>query len=68
MYYFLDDNMQDHKSGIEHAEIKRLNLFNTYNVPAKIMTIQYNNELHKVTRAAGLDDSQLVNLYDYFQE
>lgn len=68
MYYFLDDNMQDHKSGIEHAEIKRLNLFNTYNVPAKIMTIQYNNELHKVTRAAGIDDSQLVNLYDYFQE
>lgn len=68
MYYFLDDNMQDHKSGIEHAQIKRLNLFNSFKVPAKIVTIQYNNELHRVTQAAGIADNQLVNLYDYFQE
>ena len=67
MFYFLNDNIQEKKSGIEHAQIKRLNLFNQFQVPAKIVTRQFATDLHKVTTAAGIMDDQLVNLYDYFQ-
>ncbi|WP_415623544.1 hypothetical protein [Liquorilactobacillus sp.] len=38
MYFFYDDNISFKKSGIEHAEIKRLKLFNEKQVPAKIIT------------------------------
>ncbi|KIS03566.1 glycosyltransferase [Paucilactobacillus wasatchensis] len=68
MFYFLNDNIQRKKSGIEHAQIKRLNLFNQFNVPAKIVTRQFATDLHEVTREAGIDDTQLINLYDYFQD
>lgn len=67
MFYFLNDNIQEKKSGIEHAQIKRLNLFNHFDVPAKIVTRQFATDLHTVTNSAGIDDAQLVNLYDYFQ-
>ncbi len=35
MYYFLNDNMQFSKSGIEQAEINRLTLFKKHHVAAK---------------------------------
>lgn len=68
MFYFLNDNIQRKKSGIEHAQIKRLNLFNQFKVPAKIVTRQFATDLHEVTREAGIDDAQLINLFDYFQD
>ena len=68
MLYFLNDNFQENKSGIEHAEIKRLNLFKHFNQPAKIITRQYSNEFHQVMNNAGVDDHDFVNLFDYFQE
>lgn len=68
MLFFLNDNIQRNKSGIEHAQIKRLHLFKKYHQPAKIVTRQYSNELHLVTNEAGIDDGDFVNLFDYFQE
>ncbi|MBB1096001.1 glycosyltransferase [Limosilactobacillus agrestis] len=68
MLFFLNDNLQRNKSGIEHAQIKRLHLFEKYHQPAKIVTRQYSNELHLVTEEAGIDDHNFVNLFDYFQE
>ena len=54
MLLFLNDNLQRNQSGIEHAQIKRLNLFKKFNQPAKIVTRQYSNELHLVVEAAGI--------------
>lgn len=68
MLFFLNDNIQRNKSGIEHAQIKRLHLFEQYQQPAKIVTRQYSNELHLVTNEAGIDDHNFINLFDYFQE
>ncbi len=68
MLFFFNDNIQENKSGIEHAQIKRLNLFKKFNQPAKIVIRQYSNELHHVTNASVIDDADLVNLFDYFQE
>lgn len=67
MLFFLNDNIQRNKSGIEHAQIKRLHLFEKYDQPARIVTRQYSNELHLVTAEAGIDDKNFINLFDYFQ-
>jgi poly(glycerol-phosphate) alpha-glucosyltransferase len=67
MLFFLNDGIQENKSGIEHAQIQRLNLFNHFKQPAMIVTRQYSNELHQVTKHAGIADEDFVNLFDYFQ-
>ena len=37
MLFFLNDNIQRNKSGIEHAQIKRLHLFEKYHQPARLL-------------------------------
>ncbi|MFC6181655.1 glycosyltransferase [Lactiplantibacillus daowaiensis] len=66
MYYFLNDNLQYGKSGIEHAELSRLWLFKKHHVPARIVTRIFSMDLHAVMAAAGLEDNDLVNLFDFF--
>ena len=60
MYYFLNENMQFAKSGIEGAEIQRLNLFNQHQVPAKIVTRVFAMNLHDVTTDAKISDDHFV--------
>ncbi len=67
MLFFLNDGIQENKSGIEHAQMKRLKLFKQFKQPAMIVTRQYSNELHLVTKHAGIADADFVNLFDYFQ-
>ena len=64
MLFFLNDNIQHNKSGIEHAQIKRLHLFEMFDEPAKIVTRKYSNELHMVTAEAGIADEDFVNLFE----
>ena len=68
MIYFINFGMPSHKSGIEHAELKRLNLFKNHNQPAKIIARDWNRELHKTANASGVDDDSLLGMFDYFQE
>lgn len=68
MLLFLNDGMQINKSGIEFAQIDRLNLFNKYHQPAMIVTRQYNNLLHDIIEKSGIGEDHFVNLFDYFQE
>ena len=67
MLFFLNDGIQENKSGIEHAQIQRLHLFEQNNEPAMIVTRQYSNELHTITEHAGIKDEHFVNMFDYFQ-
>ncbi|AYM02953.1 glycosyltransferase family 4 protein [Levilactobacillus yiduensis] len=66
MYYFLNDNMQYSKSGIEHAEIARLHLFEKNHVPAKIVTRVFSMELSKIVDQAGIPADGFVNLFQFF--
>ncbi len=66
MYYFLNDNMQFSKSGIEHAEISRLRLFKQHGVPAQIVTRIFAMNAHDVLDQAHIDDQDLINLFDFF--
>ena len=68
MIYFINFGMPDHKSGIEHAEIKRLNLFKNHNQPAKVIARDWNRTLHQTANASGVDDDSLLGMFDYFQD
>ncbi|WHO85868.1 glycosyltransferase [Limosilactobacillus oris] len=67
MLLFVNDGMQINKSGIEFAQIQRLNLFKQYHEPAMIVTRQYSNELHYIIQESGIDEEHFVNMFDYFQ-
>ncbi|AKP65501.1 glycosyltransferase [Levilactobacillus koreensis JCM 16448] len=66
MYYFLNDNMQYSKSGIEHAEINRLHLFKQHHVPAKIVTRIFSMDLTNILRQSGIQRENFVNLFEFF--
>ena len=58
MYYFLNDNMQYSKSGIEHAEINRLDLFKA-SCSAKIVT-RFSMKLENVLQQSGIVKKTLL--------
>lgn len=66
MFYFVNEYLLSSNSSAEHAEIKRLKLFKRNNVGAKLVTFNYDNIIHATLQRFGLEDSQLVNLYDFF--
>lgn len=68
MNFFINATMPDHKSGIEHAELKRLDLFNKNSEPAKIVLRDWDPNAHVTANQAGISDEQIINLFDYFQE
>lgn len=68
VFYFVNQYLLSNNSSIEHAEIKRLKLFKKNNVPAKLVTRDFSSILHEngTLHRFGLDDDQIVNMYDYF--
>ncbi|WEV38556.1 glycosyltransferase [Lactobacillus sp. ESL0680] len=66
MYYFLNNKIDLNSSGIEHAEIKRLKLFQEFNVNTKIVTFGYDRFAHRNIKSYGLTDDDYINMYDYF--
>lgn len=66
MFYFVNQYLLSNNSSIEHAEIKRLNLFKQNKVPAKLVTRDYDNIIHATLSRFGLTDQQLVNMFDFF--
>lgn len=59
--------MPDHKSGIEHAQLKRFDLFNQNHVDSRIVLREWDPMAHVNANAAGISDAQLINMFDYFQ-
>lgn len=67
MIYFINFNLPEQKSGIEHAELKRIKLFKAHHVPAKIITREWSTTLHEVAAKAGLGNDDLLSVFDYYQ-
>lgn len=67
MIYFLNSGFGENKSGIEHAEIKRIHLFDYHHQPCTLVTREWDRSLHSITAKAGISDDQLLNLYDFYQ-
>ena len=66
MIYHLNSTLGKTLTGIEHAAILRQKMLKKCNMPSKIVTIIYNND-HRNVAIHGLADSDVVNMYDYFQ-
>jgi len=67
MYYFVNTSINPKKSGIEHAEMKRLALFNQHDVPAKMVTRFFSLSLHQTLKSAGITADNQINLFDFIQ-
>ncbi|HBO47070.1 MULTISPECIES: accessory Sec system glycosyltransferase Asp1 [Pediococcus] len=67
MIYFLNEYLMGLNSGVEYTEISRIHLFNNNHVDAKIVTRDYNQELHRNMDTLGLADADVVNMFDFFQ-
>lgn len=67
MIYFINFGMPAQKSGIEHAELKRLRLFEQHDQPCQIVVQNWDRTLHVTAGAAGVDDDHLLGMFDYYQ-
>ncbi|GAB2025767.1 accessory Sec system glycosyltransferase Asp1 [Lactovum odontotermitis] len=68
MNYFLNENIFTLNSGTEFSAIKRLQLFKKNGQSAQILTRNYNTNSMTDIERAGLEPSDVLNMYDYFQE
>ena len=67
MIYFINFNLPEQKSGIEHAELKRIKLFKAHHVPAKIITREWSATLHQVAAEANLSSNDILGVFDFYQ-
>lgn len=68
MFFFVNQYLLSSNSSIEHAEIKRLKLFKRHEVLAKLVTRDFDNIIHATLKRFGLEDDQLVNMFDFFAQ
>lgn len=67
MIYFINFNLPEKKSGIEHAQLKRIKLFKQHNVSSKLIAREWSTIYHKVAYESGLTDDDVLSVYDYYQ-
>lgn len=67
MYYFLNQYIKALNSSVEHIEFKRQALFKHERVHSKIVTRDYDSMLHLNAANFGLNQNDVLNMYDYFQ-
>lgn len=67
MIFFVNQYLMALNSGVEHAEFKRLQLFKQHQVPAQLVTRQFDGLLHQNMRRFKLADDQMANLFDFFR-
>lgn len=67
MIFFINAQMPEKKSGIEHAQIKRINLFKKMKQDARIILRDWSAETHRLTKLVGIDDEDFISMFDYYQ-
>lgn len=67
MNYFISENVFTFNSGTEHSQMKRVKLFNAQGQPALYVTRNYNRFLARDAASIGLNQDEVLNMYDYFQ-
>ena len=66
MHYFITSRIDKLTSAIELAEIKRLKIFKSLQIPAKIITLVYSRYQQHVWRELGIEHD-VINPIAYFQ-
>lgn len=68
MNYFVNENIFSMNSGTEFSAAQRVMLFKKNKVPAQIVTRNYNPLMIDDVHRIGLEQKDVLNMYDYFQE
>lgn len=68
MYYFVNQYLLNQNSSVEHAEIKRVKLFEQHQTSAKIVTRDFDLVLHQTIQKFGLTDDNVINMFDFFAD
>ncbi|MEJ6399708.1 glycosyltransferase [Nicoliella lavandulae] len=66
-FLFVNENIFTFNSGTEFSAMNRQKLFKTNKKDSKIVTRNYNQGLHQEIEKYGLESSDILNMYDYFQ-
>lgn len=68
MDFFVNQYLLGKNSSVEHAELKRLQLFKDHQTPAQLVTRDFDPVLHRTMQRFGVTNDQLTNLYDFFAQ
>lgn len=68
MIYLVNEYLVALNSGIEHSELERLAMFRQNDVPAKLVTRNYDQLLAQHRQRFDLRADQMINMFDYFQD
>lgn len=68
MDFFVNQYLLGKNSSVEHAELKRLQLFKDHQAPAQLVTRDFDPVLHRTMQRFGVTNDQLTNLYDFFAQ
>ncbi|KRN74891.1 hypothetical protein IV73_GL001014 [Weissella kandleri] len=67
MLFHINATMPAHKSGIEHAELKRIKLFAQKQVPQRLVLREWDPKLHLQLQKEALPDALVLNMFDFYQ-
>lgn len=68
MLFFLNSNFNERNSGIEHAQLKRADLFRKHGVAFKLVFREWNPKIHYFLHKNGVSDEETLVMFDYFQK
>lgn len=67
MKYLVGENLFSLNSGTEFSQIQRFKALKAAGIDVKIVLRNYNRLLGQILKDNGLDYSDVINMYDYFQ-
>lgn len=67
MKFFINSSFNKMNSGIEHAQLKRAQLFRDHGELFKLVFREWNPRLHFYLNEVGVVDKEILGMFDYFQ-
>lgn len=67
MKFFINTTFNKMNSGIEHAQLKRAQLFRDHGEEFKLVFREWNPRLHLYLNEVGVSDDEILAMFDYFQ-
>jgi poly(glycerol-phosphate) alpha-glucosyltransferase len=67
MKFFINSSFNKQNSGIEHAQLKRAQLFRDHGEPFKLVFREWNPRLHFFLNEVGVSDEETLCMFDFFQ-
>ena len=67
MFFFINGALNKQNSGIEHAQIDRSRVFDQYNMPYRLLYVNWNPQMSRWLPRFKLKPEKCVTMFDYYQ-